>query len=175
MRPDMVFVPFDQLPVHEYNPKQAMKLEEELKMRQFADDFQRAYLNILFTANWLEARVQKYLKPYNITPPQYNVLRILKGQKNRPICALAIQERMLHRTSNVTRILEKLYDKELVSKKANESNRRMIDVALTGKGLSLLEEVAADMSKEYMILEKVMGTDEAAWMSDRLDLMRDEA
>ncbi len=91
--------------------------------------------------------MQKNLKSFNITTPQYNVLRILRGQKGQPMSAFAIQERMLHRTSNVTRILEKLVEKDLVTRESKSSNRRMIDVMLTAKGAELLratDEMAHD-------------------------------
>ncbi len=103
-----------------------MRLEEELKMHQFTNNFQRAYLNIVFTANWLNSNTHKQLKPFNITTPQYNVLRILRGQKGIPMNVFAIQERMTHRMSNVTRIIEKLVDKNLVSRNDNKENKRMV-------------------------------------------------
>lgn len=150
-----------------------MKLEEELKMQQFTDNFQRAYLNIIFTANWMEARMQKMLKAYNITAPQFNVLRILRGQKGRPMSAYAIQERMIHRTSNVTRILEKLVEKRLVTRESSPNNRRMIDVKLTEDGLALInstDEVAVDA---YQGVSSALSEEDAGLLGDWLDRIRD--
>ncbi|PSK89866.1 MarR family winged helix-turn-helix transcriptional regulator [Taibaiella chishuiensis] len=151
-----------------------MKLEDELKMQQFTDNFQKAYLNILFTGNWLEARMQKSLKVFNITTSQYNVLRILRGQKGQPMSAFAIQERMLHRTSNVTRILEKLVEKGLVTRESKSSNRRMIDVMLTAKGAELLKASDEMANESHLQFARTISEAEALQMSDWLDTIRNE-
>jgi DNA-binding MarR family transcriptional regulator len=151
-----------------------MKLEDELKMQQFTDNFQKAYLNILFTGNWLEAKMQKNLKSFNITTPQYNVLRILRGQKGLPMSAFAIQERMLHRTSNVTRILEKLVEKDLVTRESKSSNRRMIDVMLTEKGAELLKATDDMAMESHLQFAKNLTDEQAAQMSHWLDNIRTE-
>ena len=151
-----------------------MKLEDELKMQQFTDNFQKAYLNILFTGNWLEARMQKSLKVFNITTSQYNVLRILRGQKGQPMSAFAIQERMLHRTSNVTRILEKLVEKGLVTRESKSSNRRMIDVMLTPKGAELLQATDELANEGHRQFARNISEEEALQMSDWLDTIRNE-
>lgn len=152
-----------------------MKLEEELKMQQFSDHFQRAYLNIIFTANWIEDRMQQDLKRYKLTAPQFNVLRILRGQKGRPISAFGIQERMIHRTSNVTRILEKLVEKELVNRVNNSVNRRMIDVTLTEKGLALINDTDRLAQESYRLISSVLSEQEARKLGDWLDKIRDAA
>lgn len=149
-----------------------MKLEDELKMQHFTDNFQKAYLNILFTGNWLEAGMQKNLKVFNITTSQYNVLRILRGQKGQPMSAFAIQERMLHRTSNVTRILEKLVEKELVTRESKSSNRRMIDVMLTTKGAELLQATDDIARESHLRFAKNLTEEQAEQMSDWLDNIR---
>jgi DNA-binding MarR family transcriptional regulator len=152
-----------------------MKLEEELKMQQFTDHFQRAYLNIIFTANWIEDRMQQDLKQYKLTAPQFNVLRILRGQKGKPISAFGIQERMIHRTSNVTRILEKLVEKGLVNRVNNAVNRRMIDVTLTEKGLTLINETDRLAQESYRLISGVLSEQEARKLGDWLDKIRDAA
>lgn len=150
-----------------------MKLEDELKMQQFTDNFQRAYLNIIFTANWMEANMLQKLKPYNITPPQYNVLRILRGQKGKPMNAYAIQERMIHRTSNVTRILEKLEDKRLVTRESSPVNRRKVDVKLTPDGLQLMNSIDELVKGGYSFLENVIDDQDAKRLGDLLDEIRE--
>jgi DNA-binding MarR family transcriptional regulator len=150
-----------------------MKLEEELRMQQFTDNFQRAYLNIIFTANWMEANMQQNLKPFNLTAPQFNVLRILRGQKGKPMSAFAIQERMIHRTSNVTRILEKLVEKKLVTRDSSPNNRRMIDVKLTDEGLALINSTDAMAKGMLDKLTLVLSDNEARNLGDWLDKLRD--
>ena len=150
-----------------------MKLEEELRMQQFTDNFQRAYLNIIFTANWMEANMQQNLKPFNLTAPQFNVLRILRGQKGKPMSAFAIQERMIHRTSNVTRILEKLVEKNLVTRDSSPNNRRMIDVKLTEEGLALINSTDAMAKGMLDKITLVLSDNEARNLGDWLDKLRD--
>lgn len=149
-----------------------MKLEDELR-QQFTDNFQRAYLNVIFTANWMETNVQQMLKDFNITAPQFNVLRILRGQKGKPMSAFAIQERMIHRTSNVTRILEKLVEKKLVTRENSTVNRRMIDVKLTDEGLELINSTDEVVNQSYKRLSEILTDEQAGKMADWLDLMRD--
>lgn len=151
-----------------------MKLEDELKMQQFTDNFQRAYLNIIFTANWLEAGMQQKLKHYNLTAPQFNVLRILRGQKGKPMSAFAIQERMIHRTSNVTRILEKLVEKKLVIRESSPQNRRKIDVTLTGEGLQLVNSTDCLAVDVYNQMAAAISAEEAGRLGDWLDKLREE-
>jgi DNA-binding MarR family transcriptional regulator len=150
-----------------------MKLEDELKMQQFTDNFQRAYLNIIFTANWMEANMQQQLKQYNLTAPQFNVLRILRGQKGKPMSAFAIQERMIHRTSNVTRILEKLVEKNLVTRDSSPNNRRMIDVKLTEEGLNLINSTDEMARSAQADMAKAMSAEEAGKLADWLDQLRE--
>ncbi len=150
-----------------------MKLEEELKMPQFTSDFQRAYLNIIFTGNWLEARMQQHLKSFGITTPQFNVLRILRGQKGNPMSAFAIQERMIHRTSNVTRIIEKLVEKKLVTREHCSTNRRRVDVAITEEGLELINSTDAITSQSYELMTQAITEVEARYLGEWLDKIRD--
>ncbi len=149
-----------------------MKLEDELKMYKFVNDFQRAYLNIIFTGNWLESMMQKQLKEFGITTSQFNVLRILRGQKGKPMSAFAIQERMIHRTSNVTRIIEKLVEKKLVTRQHCSSNRRRVDVQLTEEGLALINSTDEFTNRTYERLSKVISESEARDLGEWLDKIR---
>lgn len=142
-------------------------------MQQFTDNFQRAYLNIIFTANWMEGRMQQTLKQYNLTAPQFNVLRILRGQKGKPMSACAIQERMIHRTSNVTRILEKLVEKNLVTRDSSPNNRRMIDVHLTEEGLSLINSTDGIAKEAHDKMAHVLSDTDARNLGDWLDKIRE--
>jgi len=151
-----------------------MRLEDELKMQQFTDNFQRAYLNIIFTASWMETNMQQKLKHYNITTPQFNVLRILRGQKGKPMSAFAIQERMIHRTSNVTRILEKLVEKNLVTRESSTVNRRMIDVRLTDEGLDLINSTDTIAVEAYEQMAGAISESDARLMGEWLDKIREQ-
>lgn len=98
-------------------------------------------LNILVTEQLLTQAFTELLKPFDVTPEQYNVLRILRGQKGKPASLGCIQERMIARNSNTTRILDKLVAKNLATRCVCPNNRRMIEVLITDQGLQLLSQL----------------------------------
>lgn len=152
-----------------------MRLEDELKMKQFSNSFQRLHLNIIFTANWLETKLHEILKDYKITTSQYNVLRILRGQKGNPMNAFAIQERMIYRNSNVTRIIEKLVEKGLVTKNTCVENRRKVEVSLTEKGAELLTNTDDAIRGYENAADTFISESEAGNFANVLDQIRSEA
>ena len=118
-----------------------MKIEEALKSNATMEPSQKVVLNIIYTQNDIHERFVEILKPFDLSSEQYNVLRILRGQKGNPANMCVIQERMLAKTSNTTRLVDKLLLKELVTRTVCKSNRRKIDVLITEKGLSVLTEL----------------------------------
>jgi DNA-binding MarR family transcriptional regulator len=119
-----------------------MKLEEALKQtKPFQSEIQKLVLNITYTSSYLNARLAEKLKPFGITPHQYNVLRILKGSHPGGYCNQEITERMIDKSSNSTRIVDKLVEKELVSRSEHPEDRRLVDIRITAAGLSLLKEI----------------------------------
>lgn len=118
-----------------------MKIEEVTKSNAIMELSQKAVLNIIYTQNNINERLAEILKPYDLSNEQYNVLRILRGQKGNPANMCVIQERMLAKTSNTTRLVDKLLLKELVTRKVCKENRRKIEVLITEKGLAILKEL----------------------------------
>ena len=104
-----------------------MKLEDELKMR-FKTPHDRALLSTVFTGVWLTDRFNRFLKQFGLSEQQFNVLRILRGQKGKPANLFLIQERMVHRMSNATRLVEKLRQKALVERVVCEEDRRKVEI-----------------------------------------------
>jgi DNA-binding MarR family transcriptional regulator len=115
-----------------------MKIEEILKSTVPMDNSKKIILNVLYTQNVITENFNEILKPYEISGEQYNVLRILRGQKGNPANMCMIQERMLAKTSNTTRLVDKLLLKDLVTRKVCPENRRKIEVLITQKGLDVL-------------------------------------
>ncbi|MFT4061971.1 MAG: MarR family transcriptional regulator [Edaphocola sp.] len=150
-----------------------MKLEDELKTTHFESKYHKAYLNLVFTASMLEHAMQQLLKGLDLTTPQLNVLRILRGQKGKPMSAFAIQERMVHRTSNVTRIIDKLVEKKLVSRTFCADNRRKVDIVATGTGLELLKKADKLVQEGYRPLQRAMTEQQAEDLSCRLEAIRE--
>ena len=100
-------------------------------------------LNILFTASWLNRLQLCTLREVEITPPQYNILRILRGSKDRYMNLGEISNRMIDRSSNTSRLIDKLVLKKLVTRKPNDEDRRQMDIKITHEGLSLLDKMKA--------------------------------
>ena len=118
-----------------------MRLEDEIKQSKFKNEFHKATLNIIFTAAWLNGEHTRFFKKYGISPQQYNILRILRGQHPKPATINLLIERMLDKMSNASRLVEKLRLKEFVERCANEKDRRAVDVVITKKGIDLLTEI----------------------------------
>lgn len=118
-----------------------MKIEEVIKAKNSVSNEKRTVLNILYTQNILAEKFNEILKPFDVSAEQFNVLRILRGQKGKPAPMCAIQERMIARTSNTTRLVDKLVAKQLVTRKICSQNRRKMDIGITEKGLNLLREL----------------------------------
>jgi DNA-binding MarR family transcriptional regulator len=118
-----------------------MKIENEIKQNKFKDEIHKLMVNQLFTGKWVTNLIAKQLKPFGITNQQYNVLRILRGQKDQYISVNAISNRMIDKMSNVSRLIDKLVLKELVIRKINREDRRQVDIAISEKGLSLVQKV----------------------------------
>lgn len=101
----------------------------------------KTVVNIMFTSRIVEEAVLAVLKPHDLTLQQYNVLRILRGQKGKPANLYTIQERMIDRNSNTTRLIDKLIKKGWVERTVCEENRRKVEIVITPGGLQILEEL----------------------------------
>jgi len=152
--------------------KQVMKVEDEIKQKTFKDPYHRLLVNIMFTGNWVQRDLACQLRPYGISLQQHNVLSILRGQYPTPSTLSLIQERMLDRMSNATRLVDKLLDKELVQRCQCPANRRKVDIVVTQKGLDLLaktDAITENMHKQYNNLT----TQEAILVGQLLDKLRE--
>ena len=118
-----------------------MTIEEVIKSTVKMDNSKKVILNIMYTQNVIQDRFSELMKPYDLSGEQYNVLRILRGQKGNPANMCVIQERMLAKTSNTTRLVDKLLLKDYVTRNVCPDNRRKIEVTITQKGLDVLKEL----------------------------------
>lgn len=118
-----------------------MTLEKEIKGR-FRNDYHKGLINLTYTARQLSYEFFQSLKKHEITEQQYNVLRILRGFRSEAPHSIGfIKERMLDKDSDVSRIVDRLYEKEMVSRKENPADRRQKDIEITAKGLLLLDSM----------------------------------
>ncbi|MFZ9847535.1 MAG: MarR family winged helix-turn-helix transcriptional regulator [Flavobacteriales bacterium] len=148
-----------------------MKIEDEIKQtKKFRSEHQRLVVNIMFTSSWLYRTHGQFLKAFGISPEQFNVLRILRGQ--HPKCAnnQLITERMIDKSSNCSRIVEKLKQKGFVDRKENKDDRRHVDISITQKGLALLEKI--DETNNDGVLKENLSVKEAENLNDLLDKLR---
>lgn len=118
-----------------------MKIEEIIKSNSAIPLAKKTLLNIMYTQNCTAEGFNDVLKNYCLSAEQFNVLRILKGQSGNLANMSVIQERMIAKTSNTTRLVDKLLLKELCTREVCPDNRRKIEVSLTEKGLKLLEKI----------------------------------
>lgn len=120
-----------------------MKLENELGQEKgFPDQWEKAFLNIIYTANYLIYHQYQFLKQFNLTTEQYNILRILKGQHPDPASINLLKERMLNKMSNASRLVDNLEKKNLVDRHPSAEDRRQMDVTIKQQGIDLLQEIA---------------------------------
>ncbi|WP_242926069.1 MarR family winged helix-turn-helix transcriptional regulator [Pontibacter vulgaris] len=148
-----------------------MRIEDEIKQKDFKDDYRRLLVNLLFTNNWVNQQLLPFFKNFGLTQQQHNVLSILRGQHPAPVCFGDIQERMLDRNSNVTRLIDKLIEKNYVTRDICPSNRRMIEVRITPTGLQLLEQIDEELPKLYQRFHSLT-KEEAVIVSNMLDKLR---
>ncbi len=123
-------------------------IEEEIKQKKFPNIYIKTDVNLLFTSGWLQAEQGRFFKQYGLSIQQYNVLRILRGQHPKPVMLSQITSRMIDKMSNATRLVEKLKQKELVTRELNEKSRRQVDINITEKGLKLLSQIDEVINKQ---------------------------
>lgn len=148
-----------------------MRLEDEIKQREFPSEGEKAFINVIFTAGFFHSHNVKRFKAYGISPEQFNVLRILRGSHPKKLRLADITSRMLDKSSNATRLVEKLRIKELVTRDLCATDRRQVDVAITEAGLHLLAALDVKM-RQWFAETNHLSVEEAQMLNSLLDKMR---
>ncbi|HHG84178.1 MAG TPA: MarR family transcriptional regulator [Bacteroidetes bacterium] len=148
-----------------------MELEKEIVQTNFKNIWQKAIINVMYTSNWINAAHHEMLKTYELSTPQYNILRILRGQHPKPATIRLLTQRMLDKMSNASRLVERLRIKGMVERDICASDRRQVHVRITDRGLELLRRIDATMDEEAHQFENIT-EEEAAELSRILDKMR---
>lgn len=146
-----------------------MKIEDEIRQKKFTSVHQKAVINLIYTSNWLQNKHQEFFKSFGITGQQFNILRILRGQHPKSISGTEIKSRMLDRHSDVSRLLDRLASKNLISKKTCPNDKRASDVLITEEGITLLNEINKSHKHDQVLF---LTDDEAVTLSDLLDKAR---
>lgn len=150
-----------------------MKVEEILKTTKPLPENKRLVINLLISNAQSSALIAETLKPFGISSPQFNVLRILRGQNGKPANLGTIQERMVNKMSNTTRLVDKLIDKQLVERCVCEKNRRKVEILITQKGLDLLKEIDPVVEATEQNIAKNLDQNEVIQLNDLLEKLRD--
>lgn len=148
-----------------------MRLEEEIHQQHFRSEWQKAMINLIFTYGWGNRQLKALLKPFGLSPQQYNVLRILNGQYPNPISTSDISRRMLDKASDASRIVDRMEKKGWVEKKPCKADRRLVDVVISFKGKQLVDELEQLNPRLDGILQK-LSESEAKQLNQLLDKLR---
>lgn len=151
-----------------------MKIEDEIKSSISLNISTKIILNLLYTQNVVNEKFSEILKPHDLSGEQYNVLRILRGQKGKPANMCLIQERMVAKTSNTTRLVDKLLLKELVTRNVCPENRRKIEVAITQKGLDVLAELDPKIIDHENYFSQNLNSEELEQLNTLLEKYRNQ-
>lgn len=149
-----------------------MKIEEEIKQGSFESEQQRLMINIIYSGSQFTLANNRMLKQYDLTSQQFNVLRILRGQKGKPISLKEIEQRMLDRSSNGSRLIEKLLKKGLIERVICEEDRRRVELTITSKGWTLLNDIDENHKEMREGIKSAISDEEACLANQILDKFR---
>ncbi len=146
------------------------KIDEELKTK-FANNKHRFITNLIYTSNSFQNLFIDFLKPYDISPQQFNILRILRGNGDW-VSMNAIKELMIDKAPNATRLSNKLLDKGLVERERSESDRRVVYLKINATGMDLLKKIDEDDSGSHQDYFGRITDEEAKQFNQILDKIR---
>ena len=148
-----------------------MKIQDEIKSN-FSNEYQKARVNIHFTHNYLSEQLIEIIKPLDLSPTQFNVLRILRGQHPATSSIGLLKERMLDKNSDISRVVDRMLTKKLVVRKECKQDRRQKDIQISQLGLDILSKIdehekVLDKKMQHLTLEEV------TQLNNLLDKIRD--
>lgn len=146
-----------------------MKIDEIIQAKFFSET-QKAVVNLRYTSNFIGYQHNQFMERFDLTMPQFNILRILRGAKG-PLNVNTIKERMIEKSPNSTRLMDKLIEKDLIKRIRCESDRRIVFAELTEKGQELLTKIDKEIDKSE-IFNLEISEEEASVLSNLLDKMR---
>lgn len=147
-----------------------MGLEKDINQAVFRNEFQKTAINFIFTYNWMNEKMKPFFEREDITPQQFNILRILRGAA-APLSTLQIRQRMLDKMSDTSRIVDRLLLKELVKKNTCPKDKRLVDVIITDKGRKLLNNIDGYNEEMDAIFDNLSPAD-ARTLNALMDKMR---
>lgn len=149
-----------------------MTIEEIIKAQKPISLGKKTLLNLTITNQNLAESFTEILKPYDLSNEQFNVLRILRGQQNYVLNMQSVQERMITKASNTTRLVDKLLLKEMVTRNVCTSNRRKIEIKLTAKGFDTLQALDSKVESYDQAISSKLNKAELSQLNLLLDKLR---
>ena len=148
----------------------AMTLEKDINQPKFRNEHQKAAINLIYTFNWMNEKIDQIFEQFDITQQQFNILRILRGA-GEPLSTLQIRQRMLDKMSDTSRIVDRLIKKGMVKKNTCRADRRLVDIIITTKGKKLLEKLD-NRSDEMDAIFQSLNEEDAKSLNQLLDKIR---
>jgi DNA-binding MarR family transcriptional regulator len=148
-----------------------MKIEAAIRQVKPMEPLQKAIINLMYTYNWHMERSAALFKPFDITPQQFNVLRILRGRHPEPVPVGEVKSVMLDKNPDLTRLSDRLLQKGLIRRDLNPQNRREVLLEISAEGLRLLEQIDLEMDRSKAQWQNLSDA-EAELLSDLLDKLR---
>ena len=133
----------------------------------------RTVLNISYTSHIINSSISHILKPFDISIEQFNVLRILRGKKGIATNLQDIQDRMVSKMSNTTRLVDKLILKGFVERFVCKNNRRKVEIFITTEGLELLNKIDPIIDKTESNITDALSEEELKTLNHLLTQLRD--
>ncbi|SRR5690554_5954325 len=149
-----------------------MKLSKLIKQETFGSVAQEAILNVMVTNSWLVNELSAAMSVYDITLVQYNVLRILRGAHPETLTCSQIGERMLDRTPDVTRMLDRLERAGLIERARSEHDRRVVQVGISNRGMDLLARMDEPIKAAEQRLARHLSADDQRRLCGLLEKLR---
>ena len=149
-----------------------MGIDQDIQQASFRNPHQKAAINLIYTLSWMREKTKAIFDEEDITPQQFNILRILRGSFPQPLSTLQIRERMLEKMSDTSRIVDRLITKGLVKKLTCKNDRRLVDVIISDKGKKLLDRLDTRQDEIDGVMSNLSEKD-ANILSDLLDKIRD--
>lgn len=144
---------------------------EVITKRTFKSEQEKAYNNLIYTNNWLDHQNKNFFMQYGLTQQQYNVMKVLKAHYPEPCKANALNGKLLEKTPDISRIIERLRVKGLVDRRWKEGDRRSVDIVLTNKGMGLLFKVDTEIHRLENIFMRLNNSELNA-LNQLLDKLR---
>jgi DNA-binding MarR family transcriptional regulator len=148
-----------------------MTIEQDINQSKFRNGHQKAAVNLIYTYNWMNEKMKDLFENHEITPQQFNILRILRGA-GKPISTLQIRQRMLDKMSDTSRIVDRLVIKGVVKKVVCKTDKRLVDISITDKGKKLLAKIDTHEEELDGILNNLTEAD-TTMLNKLLDKIRE--